>query len=71
MSEATEAGFDGVVEIGTYKLRFRHGFDILQLKEFLHKQPKNQFFWCEREQELLYRNKEGEFFKMSFEKIEL
>lgn len=71
MSEATEVGFDGKVEIGKYSLKFRRGYDKLQLKELLHKQPKNEFFWCETEKELLYRNREGEFYKMSFEKIEL
>ena len=72
MKTTNEAGFDGSVGLGNgYTVIFRRGYDKLQLKEFLHDQPCNQFFWCKREQLLLFRNNEGEFYKMNFEKIEL
>ena len=72
MSEINEAGFDGSVDVGKgYKIIFRRGDDLTQLKEKLEKQPFNQFFWLRNDKMLLFRNKEGEFFKMNFEKIEL
>ena len=72
MTETNEAGFDGSANIASsIKLKFRNGYDILQLKEYLHYQPYNEFFWCKRERVFLYRNKDGEFFKLNFEKIEL
>jgi hypothetical protein len=67
-----DAGFDGTIKwIGKKNLRFRHGYDVLQLKEYLHYQPYNHLFWCEKEKMFLYRNKEGKFFKLNFEEFEL
>lgn len=71
MRSLNEAGFDGTVDVGVCKVIFRHGYDKVQLKEKIELQPVNQLFWLEREAELLYRNTQGEFFKLNFEKIEL
>ena len=71
MKDINDAGFNGAVDCGGYEIKFRRGYDIVSLRNHISYQPYNQFFWLRNTKTLMYRNKNGEFFKMNFEKIEL